>query len=108
MLIAEKFIAYQGYTNQPTDLTMEKALKEKDEFASSIKGLLQLRHNVLQKKAVAAQLFKKQTQWAVGFEYVNTEENIGRCVIMDTLGNDVHMKPDQLRMDWLYEEPAPK
>jgi len=105
---AENFVKWQGYTGEKTDLTMEQAVKEKGEFASNVQGLLQIRQNTLQKKAVEARLFKKQTHWAVGFDYINREENVGRCVIMDTSGQNIYMKEGQLQMDWLYQEPAPK
>ena len=106
--MAEEFVAWQGYTSRKTDLTMEQALLEEGEFASDIKKLLESRHNLLQTKAWEARKFKGGTQWAVGFNYVNVEENIGRCIIMDTLGNNVYMKPNQLQMDWLLNDLSPE
>jgi len=108
MKIAEKFVITQGYTDQPTDITMSEAKIEEEEFATSIEKLLQTRAGVLESKAWEARKFKEKTMWAVGFNFTSDEPNVGRCVIMDTLGNDIHMKEGHLRMDWLLDDLPPE
>ncbi len=105
--IAEEFVIKQGYTDLPTSITMKDAMVEEEEFATSIEKLLESRQGLLESKAWEARKFKEQSMWAVGFNFTSDEPNVGRCVIMDTLGNDVHMKEGQLRMDWLLDDLPP-
>lgn len=101
--LAEQYVYEKGYTSKtPPNLTFENANLGTDEFASNLEGVLKLRKNQLEPKALEARLYKKKTRWAVGFEYINKEDNIGRCVSMDTLGNDIKVLEGQLRLDWLY------
>lgn len=102
--LAEEFIVYQGYTFKPTNLKFEDAKIEEGEFASNIENLLQLRKNTLQSNAWEARLFDKKSKWAVGFNFVNIEPNVGKCVFMDTLGNGLIMRPGEIRMDWLLQD----
>ena len=103
--LAEKYIYEKGYTDKiPPTLTFENANLGTDEFATSLDGVIQLRRNTLEPKALEARMYKKETLWAVGFEYVNKEDNIGRCVSMDTLGRNIKVLEGQLELSWLYRD----
>ncbi len=103
--LAEQYLYEKGYTDViPESLTLENANLGTDEFATSLEGVIKLRRNTLEPKALEARLYKKKTRWAVGFEYINKEDNIGRCVSMDTLGANIKVLEGQLRLDWLYND----
>jgi len=103
--LAEDFVRWQGYTNTPTDLTLEEALFETDEFATSIEKLMDIRQNTLQGKAIGVKQFDNQSKWAVAFDFVEgNEEGQCRCVIMDTLGESVYMKPGNTFIGWFNQQ----
>ncbi len=102
--LAEEYIRYQGYTFLETDLKFDDAIIEEGEYASNIENLLQSRKNTLQAKAWEARLFDKKSKWAVGFNFYNLEPNVGKCVFMDTLGNEIIMRSGEIRMDWLLQD----
>lgn len=107
--LAEKYLYEKGYTNEiPSDLTFENANLGTDEFATSLEGVIKLRRNTLEPKALEARMYKKKTMWAVGFEYINKEDNIGRCVSMDTLGQNIKVLEGQLELSWLYRDQQQK
>lgn len=102
--IAETFVAQQGYTQQKTNITIEEAILEKEEYASNIENLLKIRYNVLKPKAYKARPFNNKTQWAVAFEFVEpSEEDQCRYVVMDTLGQNIYMNHIPTFLQWFDE-----
>jgi len=101
---AQQFIIDQGYTDiMPTDLQSIKF--EKGEFSTDTLKILSYRRNTLLINPLGAK--QHGGSWTVGFEYVNQENNIGRAVTIDTLGTNIIMQPEEVRLDWFFEvEPA--
>ncbi len=101
--LAESFLINQGYTDQATNIKLENAVMEPGEFASDIEKLLESRKNLLKLPAYGARQYGDLKKWAVGFEYINAVNNIGRGVSMDSLGGNVRLDPSEIRLDWIDE-----
>jgi len=102
--LAEDFVRWQGYTSAPTEVTLEEALFEENEFATSIENLMKVRQNSLKGKSIGVRQFNNKTQWAIAFDFVEeSEDGQCRCVIMDTLGETVFMKPGNTFIQWFNE-----
>jgi len=98
--LATEFVIEQGYTNE-VPLSLKNFKFEKGEFASDTIRILKYRKNTLLKKPLGAK--QHGGSWTVGFEYVNQENNIGRAVTLDTLGQNIIMQPNEVRLDWFFE-----
>jgi len=101
--IAEQFVKKQGYTQIATNISIDQAVFEDGEYASNISKLLETRHNLLQIPAYGARQYGELNKWAVAFTLSNSEENIGRAVIMDTLGQNIKLDKNPIRLDWIDE-----
>jgi hypothetical protein len=102
ILIAETFVAQQGYTDLPVDLNKQTLQFEKGEYASDTNQILQLRQHTLQKQAVGVRQYGDNSEkWAVGFKPINGDNNIIRAVTMDSLARLVIMQSQNIREDWL-------
>lgn len=99
--MAEQFIIEQGYTDAKPDQSYHLILMEAGESASDSTRILKDRLNTVKRKAIGAK--EHGNSWTVGFMYVNEEENIGRAVTMDTLGTNIIMQANPLRLDWLID-----
>ena len=101
--IAEQYIAEQGYAHYKINIKKKPIIFEPGEFATDTNAIVKLRYNTLKPKAFGARQYGKDGQWAVGFEYVIDEPNIGRVVSVSKTGDKAFMQKDQLRLNWLYE-----
>ena len=103
--IATDYVIEQGYTDVPIkQIDPSKIVFEQGEFASDTLDIIKGRHNSIKLPAYGSRAYKKKTEWAVGFEYIQNYENVGRYVVMDSLGNGAFMSDKQIRLDWLIEE----
>ncbi len=101
--IAEEFVASQGYTSDVSMIDKHKIVFEPGEYATDTAALLKMRYNMIKPTAFGARNYKKKTAWCVGFELTVNDENKGKWVGMDTLGNQLVMNKDLMRLDWLLE-----
>lgn len=98
---AEDFVRRQGYTDLKVDHKKTPVTFERGERATDTSYVTDLRHNTILKNAFGAK--QHGGSWTVGFEYYHQENNTGRAVTMDTLGVNIIMQPENVRLDWFYE-----
>jgi len=99
--MAEQFIIEQGYTDAKPDQSYHLIVLEKSEFATDTTKILADRFNTVKRKAIGAK--EHGSSWTVGFMFTSEEENIGRGVTMDTIGRNIIMQKNDLRLDWLID-----
>lgn len=101
LLKAEAYIVAQGYTNADVDYKTSPITYEKGEFATDTSSILEFRKNTLEEKAMGARQYGKNFSWAVGFRQIPYENNTVRVVVMDSLGNNMKIAPQNMREDWI-------
>ncbi len=98
---AEAFVAAQGYTDAAVDYQQHPITYEKGEFATDTSSILEFRKNTLESKAMGARQYGKNFSWAVGFRQIPYENNTVRVVVMDSLGKNMKIAPQNMREDWI-------
>lgn len=95
VVLAEKFILENGYTDAPAGALKETLDNESIEWVASRDGLLKERFNSLGKKAIGAKSGRKNQNkgWSVAFDYVNTQYQAScRVVTMNLDGSDIRLE----------------
>lgn len=101
--IAEQWAANQGYMTKRT--TKKGIVFEQGEFATDTNDIIRNRYNTLQPYAFGVRQYGGDTpKWAVGFQYVHPENNIGRAVTVSMKGDTAIMQPTEVRQDWIFGE----
>ncbi|MEZ4887839.1 MAG: hypothetical protein R3E32_24135 [Chitinophagales bacterium] len=101
--IAEQWAANQGYMTKR--VTKKGIVLEQGEFATDTNDIIRNRYNTLQPYAFGVRQYGgDQPKWAVGFQYVHPENNIGRAVSLDMRGDTAIMQPTEVRQDWIFGE----
>lgn len=99
--IAEQWAANQGYMTKR--VTKEGIVLEKGEFATDTNDIVRNRYNTLQPYAFGVRQYGgDDPKWAVGFQYVHPENNIGRAVTLDIKGDTCVMEAGEVRQDWIF------
>ena len=103
--IAEQWAANQGYMTKRINYRKTPIVFEQGEFATDTNDIIRNRYNTLQPYAFGARQYgDDQPKWAVGFQYVHPENNIGRAVTLDMRGDTAIMQPGEVRQDWIFGE----
>ena len=99
--IAEQWAANQGYMTKR--VTKKGIVFEQGEFATDTNDIIRNRYNTLQPYAFGVRQYGGENpKWAVGFQYVHPENNIGRAVTVDMKGDTAIMQPTEVRQDWIF------
>lgn len=102
ILIAETFVAEQGYTQKPINLKTQTLQFEKGEYASDTNQIVKMRYNTLHDQAIGVRQYgDKNEKWAVGFKPIHGENNVVRAVTMDTIAKMIIMQSQNMREDWV-------
>ncbi len=101
--IAEQWAANQGYMTKR--VTKKGIVFEQGEFATDTNDIIRNRYNTLQPYAFGVRQYGDDNpKWAVGFQYVHPENNIGRAVTVSMKGDTAIMQPMEVRQDWIFGE----
>jgi len=101
--IAEDWAANQGYMTKR--VTKKGIVFEQGEFATDTNDIVRNRYNSLQPYAFGVRQYGgDEPKWAVGFQYVHPENNIGRAVTVSMKGDTSIMQPAEVRQDWIFGE----
>lgn len=101
--IAEDWAANQGYMTKR--VTKKGIVFEQGEFATDTNDIVRNRYNSLQPYAFGVRQYgDDEPKWAVGFQYVHPENNIGRAVTVSMKGDTAIMQPLEVRQDWIFGE----
>ena len=99
--IAEQWAANQGYMTKR--VTKKGIIFEQGEFATDTNDIVRNRYNSLQPYAFGVRQYGgDKPKWAVGFQYVHPENNIGRAVTVSMRGDTAIMQPAEVRQDWIF------
>lgn len=98
--LAEAYVVNQGYADKKIKPPYDHIILEESEFATDTAAILTMRYGTLQAKAAGVRQYSGSS-WAVGFNYFSPENNIVRCVAIDSLGQNVKMQAQDVRYDWL-------
>ncbi len=101
--LAEQWAANQGYMTKR--VTKKGIVFEQSEFATDTNDIIRNRYNTLQPYAFGVRQYgNEKPKWAVGFQYVHPENNIGRAVTVEIKGDTLIMQPSEVRQDWIFGE----
>jgi len=96
VLIAEKFVVDNGYTDKPRTILKSDIVREALEEFKDIDIILKIRKGTLQPKAVSAKLLKTHS-WLVVF--LRKNKKVGRGVIVESKGAKIRMLHQNIKIE---------
>jgi hypothetical protein len=97
VVLAEKFVAENGYTNLPAENVKPELDPESIEWNTTREKILEFRFNTLKPRAIGIKREHRNGPdgWSVAFDYTSpppVEPGICRVVTMKEDGSDLHMQ----------------
>lgn len=96
VLVAEKFIAENGYTDLPFEQLKERPDRERIEWSADRSQMLKLRRNTLRPHAIGAKFYgdAENPSWNIAFDFTESatdERQTCRVITMQFDGTHIRM-----------------